>query len=351
MQCHRFFIIINAFDTILTFRRLTGSFKIVHFLSMLESNVILSQFWEHEFNCCYKLKNTSCSQDIRSTQKSMIQRTTATHLTPNLLSKERIFSNEASIVALIEALNAITHNIQRFIFTSKWGIRAILMLMITWFLMSYLYFSDSTRFDGRVVGTSATTTYGNGLTDSSVKEVVIPATNENKNVVELGQYSFLCKGITSIFIPKTVKRISRCAFQECSSLTEVKFEADSSLTECGDAVFYQCTSLKKIDLPPSLSSVETLYNYFQDVSLDCFSYSGTHDFASQSNFFTTNPKIIHVSMNYPSAKFAKVDVSKDGLTCGVNNFITLKRTRNKCSVCRRRFTPHYFMYMFLLIQS
>jgi hypothetical protein len=216
--------------------------------------------------------------------------------------------------------------------------------------MSYLYITDSRLFDGKVVG-DPNNVGGSALTNSSVKEVVIPSTYGGKNVVEIALYSFLCTGITSVFIPKTVIRISRCAFQQCTSLTEVIFESGSCLRECGDAVFWKCTALKKIDLPPNLYKVETSYYFFDSVSLDCFSYSGTTDFSSHPQFFTIAPKVIHVSINYPSSTFASQTVTKDGSTCGVSYFTTPKRTKIKCSVCRITFTPHYFMYMFLLISS
>ena len=153
----------------------------------------------------------------------------------------------------------------------------------------YLLLSNSKKYTGKLlVGESATTgTDGCGLTDKSITVVEIPSTFNGKEVVELGVVSFATTGITSVFIPKTILHIYQSTFEFCTSLTDVRFEEGSSVQSFGKWVFWGSTSLKKIDFPASVTSIETTSNwkFFGIVSLECFSYAGTTDFSSLQHFF------------------------------------------------------------------
>jgi hypothetical protein len=226
----------------------------------------------------------------------------------------------------------------------------------------YLRLSDSINYPGKLlVGESATSCEnGYALTNGKVKVVEIPSTFGGKEVVEIGCFSFFFSGITSVFIPNTVLCIYEAAFGGCGSLTEVRFEEGSRLWKFGIHIFWKCTALKKIDFPASVISIEpyTGWKFFQDVSLDCFSYAGTTDFASISYFFDT-VTTVYVSNSYPSSTFAGKTVIKGTQACGVSSqyFIdptrTLTPTRSrvaKCSVVVRLNGP-FQQFMFLLIQS
>jgi hypothetical protein len=227
----------------------------------------------------------------------------------------------------------------------------------------YLLLSDSTNYPGKLlVGQSATSgSYGCGLTNTNVKVIEIPSTFNGKEVVELGYYSFAYTGITSVFIPKTIYCIYTLAFEGCTSLTEVRFEGGSRLWKLGIWIFWKCTALKKIDFPASITTIEinSVWKFFEYVSLDCFSYAGTTNFASLSYFFNT-VTTVYVSNSYPSSTFAGKTVTKGTQTCGVSSQYFIDPTRtltptstrvSKCSAVIVRMSFPFQQYVFLLIQS
>ena len=222
----------------------------------------------------------------------------------------------------------------------------------------YLKLTNSDTYQGKyVVGkTARATPHGDGLTNTSVKVVEIPSIFNGIEIAEIGHLSFYRLEITSIFIPKTVLRICQEAFNWCKKLTDVRFEEGSKLEILEYMVFYCCTSLKKIDFPASITSI-IVYSgnkLFGCVSLDCFSYSGTHDFSSLSYFFDSVTNI-YVSNSYQGSEFAGLQITEKGKTCGVSKEhleMTPKRTRaRKCSVAIKRINVPFQQYMFLLIQS
>jgi hypothetical protein len=226
----------------------------------------------------------------------------------------------------------------------------------------YLLLSDSTNYPGKLlVGQSATSgSYGCGLTDKNVKVIEFPSTFNGKEVVELGWYSFFRTGITSVFIPKTIYCIYQSTFEQCSDLSDVRFEEGSRVWKFGLYIFWRCYALKKIDFPASVTSIQSLNDEcFGHVSLDCFSYTGTTDFSSLQNFFGT-VTVVYVSNSYPSSTFAGKTVTKGTQTCGVSKehfevpTRTLTPIRTKvaiCSVAIVRINVPFQQYMFLLIQS
>ena len=114
----------------------------------------------------------------------------------------------------------------------------------------YLFFSNSTTYARKlVVGTSSYTTNSNGITNKDIKIIEIPFSFNGTEVAELGPSSLRSLKITSVFIPKTIRRIGQEAFNSCQFLTEVRFEKGSKLQYLGLWVFHYCTSLKKIDFP------------------------------------------------------------------------------------------------------
>ena len=220
----------------------------------------------------------------------------------------------------------------------------------------YLKLTISDTYPGKyVVGkTARAVPYGDGLTNTSIKVVEIPSVFNGIEIAEIGHLSFYRLGITSVFIPKTILRICQEAFNSCTQLTEVRFEKESKLQVIDLQAFYYCTSLKKIDFPSSITTIDTTYLLFDSVSLDCFSYAGTRDFSSLSRFFgsVTN---IYVSSDYPSSSFAGKAITGRGKNCGVSDDhleAIPRRTRaGKCSVAINRIYVPFQQYMFLLIQS
>ena len=206
----------------------------------------------------------------------------------------------------------------------------------------YLSFGNSVYPPYKVVGTSESSSAGNGLTDSSISEVVIPEKYEEIKVVEIGYRSFYGKtSIVSVFIPKTIRHIRFEAFFGCTKLSVVKFAPDSELRQIEKDTFQNDNSIVKIDIPPSvemLGYASNQYVFYGITSLTCFSYLGSTDF-STSKVFHNTPEI-HVSNTlYPKgSKFGQKDVIRDGKSCGVSNFVSLKALNCRHSILIR---DHY----------
>ena len=115
--------------------------------------------------------------------------------------------------------------------------------------MSLFSFVDSTYYNGKSISE---------LLDKTLTSVDIPSTYQGAKVVQLEVHSFYSAAIEKVFIPKTIKYIRECAFQDCHKLTEVRFELGSELENMDDDVFAFDYSLKKIDIP---SSLKKLLNY------------------------------------------------------------------------------------------
>jgi hypothetical protein len=225
----------------------------------------------------------------------------------------------------------------------------------------YLNLSWSATYPGKyVVGkTNRQSPYGDGLINKSVTVVEIPSTFNGIEIAEIGHLSFYLLGITSVFIPKTVLQICQEAFNGCRQLTEVRFEEGSKLQKLEIFVFYQCTSLKKIDFPASITTILIYsgYAFFYNVALDCFSYAGTTDFSSL-NYFFNSVSTVYVSNSYPSSAFAGKTVIKGTQTCGVSkehfekpNTGTVSQKCPKYSVFLIRNCAPYYHYMFFLLCS
>ena len=182
----------------------------------------------------------------------------------------------------------------------------------------YLSFSESTYKYGKTVGTQNGDVTGNGLTNKAIKIVQIPPIFDDDCVVEIEPRAFANTSITSVFIPKTVLRILWGAFENCYSLSEVRFEAGSRLEKVSAAAFNDCKQLKKIDFPSSLKEIQSnFWKVFLKVNLECFSYQGSYNF-SDVQMFTSVSKV-HVSSSYPSDKLGKIEVTKDDSTCDVSH--------------------------------
>lgn len=92
-----------------------------------------------------------------------------------------------------------------------------------------------------------------GLNDTSITELVIPATIEDLPVVMIQPQSFNGASFTTAIIPEGVTYIGTSAFQNCKSLTSVSFP--STLSHIDVNAFSGCTALTKVTLPASLASV------------------------------------------------------------------------------------------------
>ncbi|MCH3977814.1 MAG: leucine-rich repeat domain-containing protein [Candidatus Methanomethylophilus sp.] len=118
---------------------------------------------------------------------------------------------------------------------------------ITWSDSQFSYYST----DGSTVTVSANGTWlSSEITVPSKvshsSEYTVTAIGNAKN--SSGQVGFQgCTGITSIYLPPTLKTISENAFSDCSSLTSL--EVPASVTSIGNYAFSGCIAMKTLAIP------------------------------------------------------------------------------------------------------
>ena len=222
----------------------------------------------------------------------------------------------------------------------------------------YLEFSRSSNFPGKLAvgSTSSPFVYGNALTNKDIKVVEIPSSFNRTRIVEIAPQSLRSTNITSVFIPKSIISIGTEAFNACKYLVDVRFEKGSNLKTIGAWTFHCCESLKKIDFPSSVTtiSIDSRYLFFAVVSLECFSYSGSHDFSSINSFFDNVPNV-YVSNDYKQSKFAGIEIAGKGETCRVSrehleapNYGLIPKD---CSFANHQKYSSFQYYMFILVMS
>ncbi|MBR3438849.1 MAG: leucine-rich repeat protein [Clostridia bacterium] len=87
-------------------------------------------------------------------------------------------------------------------------------------------------------------------------DYVIPEFLSDYPVTSIGFWAFEnCKKITSVSIPGSVKSIESGAFYGCSSLENVSFAQNSSLSEIYPMAFAGCVSLKSITIPENVEVI------------------------------------------------------------------------------------------------
>lgn len=85
------------------------------------------------------------------------------------------------------------------------------------------------------------------------ESIILP--NGEKLIVETIDYiAFANTDIESIVIPKSVKRLGRCAFEGCTELINVRFCGDLERIE--EECFMSCTKMESIVLPSNVGRIE-----------------------------------------------------------------------------------------------
>ncbi|MCM1297496.1 MAG: leucine-rich repeat domain-containing protein [Muribaculaceae bacterium] len=93
-----------------------------------------------------------------------------------------------------------------------------------------------------------------GVSDKNIKEIIIPAKYNDKDVTAIGYQAFdSCYYLTSVTIPDTVTDIGTNAFAYCNQLTSVKIP--ESVTSIGYFAFGNCTSLSSVEISDSVTYV------------------------------------------------------------------------------------------------
>lgn len=106
--------------------------------------------------------------------------------------------------------------------------------------------------------------------DKSVYDeaLVIPASYEGKPVVAISQAGFEgCRGFKSVSIPVSVKKVNYGAFKNCKDLERIDW-TESGVESIGNAVFYECDSLKSISFPKNIRVISNSVLYGCDSLTD-----------------------------------------------------------------------------------
>ena len=180
-------------------------------------------------------------------------------------------------------------------------------------MTEYLFFSE---YNGKkVVGYHNSAASGSGLTDSNVKDIIIPLKFEEVEVVEVGYRAFSNTEIANVFIPKTVEYLNYGCFYTCSSLRTILFEENIRLIKVDRRAFSRCGSLESLDFPPSVTEIISASGYYQfylNYAMNCISYFGTSTFTDQYFITTYNSGlVVHPSPSY-SGTFGTIPLVKDG---------------------------------------
>lgn len=132
--------------------------------------------------------------------------------------------------------------------------------------ISYSLFLDCTKLE-KVVFSASLKVLGNGTMGNvlgkcyALEEIVFQEGLEQVNQLFLSYTSYKAtnptNNVTSINIPSTVKTLQDSAFCYFANLETITFAKGSQLEFIGDKAFQHCHSLKNIDLPASLATIET----------------------------------------------------------------------------------------------
>ena len=101
---------------------------------------------------------------------------------------------------------------------------------------------------------------GNAIIDTNTNSISVGTTSTTipENAVNIDDYAYAGRAITEITIPNSIQTIGESAFEGCSTLERVNFDAEqSNLTMIGQSAFANCNNLTFINLPNSLTSIES----------------------------------------------------------------------------------------------
>lgn len=91
---------------------------------------------------------------------------------------------------------------------------------------------------------------------SASQVVEVPETIGGKKVVSIGNIFNENNTITSVTLPKSIRRIGAYAFYNCESLTNIQIA--EGVTVIGDSAFSGCAELQEIVIPDSVLRIETM---------------------------------------------------------------------------------------------
>lgn len=145
------------------------------------------------------------------------------------------------------------------------------------------YFFYSTSCTDISLANSVETIGGYAFADSKIKNITL-----NKNLKYISGYAFyFCDKLTEISIPKSVLSIGTSAFENCTALSKVTFEAMGAQATVSQRAFFKCPNLKRVDIPSGFKLYSYSFGYksasvdgtYDGFTLGVFSGSKAYDYA------------------------------------------------------------------------
>lgn len=95
-----------------------------------------------------------------------------------------------------------------------------------------------------------------GLSDESIKKLVIPEKIDGKPVMEIGKYAFYeCENLKSVELPNVIK-VDKAAFSGCKNLESVSMPKVETIA---DKAFFDCTKLTQVEFPEEVEISDTAF--------------------------------------------------------------------------------------------
>ncbi len=141
-------------------------------------------------------------------------------------------------------------------------------------------FSGCTSLTNVSIGNGVTTIGSNAFYGcSSLANINIP-----EGVLTIGSYAFSgCSALTGITVPDSVTSIGKLAFSDCTALTNVVI--GENVSEIQEYAFYECTALQSINIPKNTQSIGNYAFYncsaLREVSID----DGEKNLAESYSFY------------------------------------------------------------------
>lgn len=116
------------------------------------------------------------------------------------------------------------------------------------------------------------------------ERIIIPETYEGISVTSIGASVFARKQVTYVSIPDSVTSIGQNAFNNASSLVEVRINPTSNLTSIGNNAFSGNSSLENIYLPATLTTLgNNVFNNASSLNSIVVADENTHYYSTGSN--------------------------------------------------------------------
>ena len=168
------------------------------------------------------------------------------------------FQNCSSLTSLKFEENSQLTSIEQNVFRNCSGFTGDLVIPNTVEYIGNYAFYGCSGFTGDLVIPNSVTYIGEGAFWECAGfdgTLTLPVNIDTISDYAFGAYNNAMNFTGDLVIPSSVEYIGEAAFQNCSSLTSLKFEENSQLTSIGNYAFYGCSSLTSIELPNGVTSI------------------------------------------------------------------------------------------------